>query len=108
MQQQKRINVFNKDTGMLMRVTHNRALTLMNEGYAPTSKGRLKCFLNRQRKLQKNEKTLKRLGINIDIPSKDHNYYKLPSGKIHIRVPQKSMTSMMITGYRHLITRFTE
>lgn len=84
MQQEKRINVFNKETGLLMRVTVSKAKSLESEGYKPTSKGKLRCFLNRERKMAKNEKTLERLGIDINKPDNKNRYFKMPSGKIHV------------------------
>ena len=100
----KRINVFNKESGIVMRVTVQKAVELSGEGYKPTTKNKLHSFLNRERKLQKNMKTLDLLEVNPHVSSSRANphkgLYKMPSGKVHIVVPSgKGMRKHLIISY---------
>lgn len=98
MQLEKRINIFNKETGMLMRTTVSVAKMLEAKGYKPTSKSKLKCFLNRERKMHKNGTILEKLGIDINKPDSKNRYFKMPSGKIHV----------IIKGRQNLLVKYPD
>ncbi len=108
MNQEKRINVFNKESGMLMRTTVSTALGFADQGFTHTSKSKLKSFLNKQRKLSNNTITLKNLGIDIEKPTPKEKYFKMPSGKIHISINTRKDGNNIIRTYfpRHLVVRF--
>jgi len=86
MNQEKRINVFNKETGMLMRTTVSTAESFKDQGFTHTSKSKLKSFLNRQRRLSNNTVTLRKAGVDINAPVKNKKvtYYQMPGGNIHV------------------------
>lgn len=104
MQAQKRINVFSKETGMIMRVTLAKAKELEKDGYRPSSKSKLKSFLNKQRKLNNNAVTFKRLGVDINVHNPEYKYFKMPSGNVHIVTPIK--IKGYFTGRKNLIVQF--
>lgn len=62
-QQEKRVNVISK-SGVIMRVGGSKAVHMVNSGeFKFTNKGKLRSFLNKERKLHNNMRTIKGLGI---------------------------------------------
>lgn len=121
LQQTKRKCMFNKETGMLVRTTGEKAIDLQNKGYRHTSKGKLKRFLNQQGKLNRNIKTLQKFDLAMSVKDADGNVQSLldektgfnksgngifimPSGKIVALIKQRinPMTNFHV-GQRFII-----
>lgn len=98
---EKKINLTERSTGTVIRLLRNEAeqrmLTEPGE-YVPTSKGRLKSYLNRASKLTRNKRTLQRSETQkefIDQQTGKHysdvvvriNENSVWEGRILIRIP---------------------
>lgn len=99
MNQEKRITIFNKETGMLVRTTVSKSLELKEEGYTTTTKSKLHSFLNKNIKLQRNLKTLENNGIEINPSSGKHRYIKMPSGNICIVLSKRHIHQLLVVHF---------
>lgn len=92
----KRICVFNKTTGMLYRLDKLQASELVRGGeYAFVRKGKLKCFLNREVKLTRNQKALE--GVDMSKTNKQGNkFVQREDGRVYAKLGIKPFNYLIV------------
>jgi len=85
MTENKRVNIVDITTGVLMRTPRSYAKRLVEAGtHHYTSKGRLKKFLNREAKLHRNAKYF---GIVAQLKTAAPTPFLSSGNKLHVKVP---------------------
>ena len=100
----KRITLINKKESTIMRTTRVHADELLATGdYATTTKGKLKSFLNKERKMHRNKRSVQKYKAR-DGKNKNPIFLQDPdNGKTFVNIPAYNAkygeTQRLVMGY---------